>query len=247
MQSGQCLVASVALACASVGALGVAGNAPDAPAGAPNNGAEHVRDVADATTTFDRLVERYRTLAYYRDSVTVEQVTARSGERAVREQTELRCRITPCGELEVTSPERQMGEGVGLGALVEDAVDRSLGRRYSFWLAPHLALRFVDHPLTDFRPGVEEGFTPVKTERVTVDDRELLRLDLHSGDGKSEDFRAKFELFINPETLLITRIRGVQLLPDGANLLTEFIIDAQVAVTSDGEKITKPPAEHTAT
>lgn len=201
----------------------------------------------DPAAMFDRVVARYQELSTYEDSVVIEQVTARSGERAIREEMEISCAIGTSGDLEITTPVEQAAGGLaGLlrsafktpdAAPVEDetaAPQSSSVTEYERWLAPHMALRFSQSPLGDFRAGIDEGFTPVKAERVMVEDAEVLRLDLQSGDGLSEDYRAKFELFIDPATLLITRIRGIQLLPDGANLLTDFIITPRTVVTAEG-------------
>jgi hypothetical protein len=198
----------------------------------------------DPAAMFDRVVARYQELSSYEDSVVIEQVTARSGERAVREEIEISCAIDTSGELEITTPVEQAAGGLtGLlrGVLAppaededETAAETSPVSDYERWLAPHMALRFSKSPLGEFRSGIDEGFTPVKAERVMVEDAEVLRLDLQSGDGLSEDYRAKFELFIDPATLLITRIRGIQLLPDGANLLTDFVITPRTVVTAEG-------------
>src|SRR5262249_7382746 len=92
------------------------------------------------------------------------------------------------------------------------------------WLAPHMIMRFSDQPLKDFRAGVDEGFTATAAKSITVDNRKLVQLALKSGDGLSESSAAKFDLFINPESMLIERIEGQQRLPDGANCKTTFKI-----------------------
>jgi len=198
----------------------------------------------DPAAMFDRVVARYQELSTYEDSVVIEQVTARSGERAIREELEITCSIDTSGELEITTPVEQAAGG--LSGLLRNALapstdgseesppETSRVSDYELWLAPHMGLRFSKQPLGEFRSGIDEGFTPVKAERVMVEDAEVLRLDLQSGDGLSEDYRAKFELFIDPATLLITRIRGIQLLPDGANLLTDFVITPRTVVTAEG-------------
>lgn len=196
----------------------------------------------DPREMFERLVTRYRDLSSYEDRVMIEQITARDGERAIREETQIACQFNEEGSLEVTTPTSQMGDRLGVRRLLD--ADHPAGAllqlRYNLWLAPHLALRFLESPLEGFRHGIDEGFTPVKAERVTVEDVELVRLDLQSGDGLSEDFRARFELFINPATMLIHRVRGVQLLPDGANLVTDFVITPTEVITSDGRDLARP-------
>ena len=96
--------------------------------------------------------------------------------------------------------------------------------RYNLWLAPHMALRFTDDPLKEFRLGVKEGFTPTKAEHVTVEKKQWVRLELKSGDGLSEDYTARFDLFVNLQSMLIERIEGEQRLPDGAEYRTTLDI-----------------------
>ncbi len=215
-------------------------------------------DVSDPTPLdpalmFDRVVARYQELSAYEDTVVIEQVTARSGERAVRSEVEISCTLNTAGDLDISTPSDAVG---GLGRLLagdpamnenedadpgENSEPQTSSLRpseYELWLAPHMGLRYSKSPLEDFRAGIDEGFTAVKAECVSIENQDVLRLDLQSGDGLSEDYRAKFELFIDPATLLITRIRGIQLLPDGANLLTEFIITPKAVVTAEGENLT---------
>ena len=201
----------------------------------------------DPQTMFDLVMRRYRDISMYEDRVIIEQITARDGRPAVREQTTVHCAIRKTGEIDIKT-DAEFLEQDDSQEVAEDANDTeieptveatsALHMQYQLWLAPHMALRFHTSPLEKFRTGITEGFTPVAAERVTIEDQELLRLDLQSGDGLSGDFRAKFELFINPDTMLIRRVRGVQLLPDGANLLTDFHITPKRVVTSDGREIT---------
>jgi len=187
---------------------------------------------------FDRVVERYRSLQVYEDTVVLEQTTARSGELPRVEETELACELTGEGGLEVTTPREKSRGSIGLSFVLDsNPALETLRRKYDLWLAPHMGLRAHESPLRSFREGIDEGFMPITAERVVVDDGEMLRLDLHSGDGNSETYRAKYELFIHPQTLLIMRIRGAQILPDGSNLLTDYAITPSHVVTSEGEDL----------
>ena len=226
---------------ALVGWGSAAGGSDDAerltPADLPTSPAADAQDYP-ATDLFAQVVERYRSLAIYEDTVVLEQTTARNGELPRVEQTELTCALTQDGGVEVTTPEEENRASLGLGFIFDSNPGLAdLRRKYDLWLAPHLGLRSRAEPLRAFREGIDEGFMPMKAERVTIDDQEMLRLDLHSGDGNSQTYRAKYELFINPQTLLIMRVRGAQLLPDGANLLTDYTITPQHVVTSDGEDV----------
>ena len=54
-----------------------------------------------------------------------------------------------------------------------------------------------------------------------MDDRELIYIELKAADPPGRENAdappaARFELWVNPDTMLIERIRGRQTLPDGA-------------------------------
>ena len=199
----------------------------------------------DAVLLFSQIVARYRDLAVYEDTVDVEQVISRDGEESTKEETEIRCEIDENGEVSVSTPAQLIAKDLGIGALFHDWMISPARSQFDTWMAPHMTLRVSKKPLSEFRSGVEEGFTPVKAEKVTVEKKELVRVDLQSGNGESEDYRAHFELFVDPETLLITHIHGEQMLPDGANLVTDYEITTERAVTSDGTTIAFPLEENT--
>jgi hypothetical protein len=87
-----------------------------------------------------------------------------------------------------------------------------------------MALKFDDEPLKHFRAGVDEGFTSTGADAVTIDNRKMVHVALRSGDGLSENCTARFDLFINPETMLVERIDGEQKMPDGGSCTTSLQI-----------------------
>jgi hypothetical protein len=190
--------------------------APDAPA------AE-----LDAAEFFDRLVRRYRGLHTYRDTAKLVHVTQRDGHEAARVETEIGCAFRD-GNLVITTPGSQAREALRLALPMRasTAVDTA-NRGYDFWLAPHMALKFDDDPLKHFRAGVEEGFTATDAETVTINDRPMVHLELRSGDGLSEDCEARFDIFVNPRTMLVECISGEQRLPDGGSSITTMHISPQ--------------------
>ena len=152
------------------------------------------------------------------------QITRRQGEQELRSETSLICEIVD-GELDVHSPSEQIREGFGLDLpFLRTEAMKEMELRYQLWLAPHMALRFADAPLEQLREGVEEGFTPVKTEKVMVDDRPMLHLELRNGDGPSGLAEARFDFYINPESLLIEYIESFQHMPDGSDFITTLDI-----------------------
>jgi hypothetical protein len=86
-------------------------------------------------------------------------------------------------------------------------------------------LKFADKPLEDFRAGVDEGFTATEAHAVVIDERPKVHLELRSGDGQSESCTARFDLYIDSQSLLIERIEGRQRMPDGSELETTVEID----------------------
>jgi hypothetical protein len=190
----------------------------------------------DAAAFFDRLVNRYRGLHSYRDTARLVHVTTRDGEESARLETEIGCEVRD-GDLRVTTPTSQAREALNLALPVRPSpVAEATERGYALWLAPHMALKFDDDPLKHFRAGVDEGFVATEAEAVTIDNRKMVHLEVRSGDGLSEDCAAKFDIFVNPETMLVECIAGEQRLPDGASSVTTLHIAPQE--TEDGEATT---------
>lgn len=170
----------------------------------------------DPLSFFQQLVDRYGALVTYQDSVDAVFLTDRAGEEPHRVETRIACEIKE-GALRVETPGSQLREAAGLELPVgKTPAVEALVMRYKLWLAPHMALRFTDDPRREFRQGVEEGFTPTRVEPVSVGRRQLVHLELRSGDGLSEECDARFDLFVNPATMLIERIEGTERLPGGA-------------------------------
>ncbi len=184
------------------------------------------------------VVERYQRLAQYEDIADVVQITTRTGEEPVRVETRIAAKIED-GELTVETPGSQVRDGVGLDLPIKTspAMDAFV-MKYNLWLAPHMTLAFKDDPMKDFRLGVDEGFTPTIAKSVTIDNKKMVHLELKSGDGLSEDSTAKFDLYIDPDSLLVERIEGEQRLPDGADYYTSLDItplkalDTPIAIVS---------------
>src|SRR5688572_4705198 len=178
----------------------------------------------DPVRFFQRVVERYRGLAHYRDTAKLVQVTNRNGKETSRVETKIDCEILE-GKLKVQTPASQLKSSLRLNVPVKTSEPmRDAQLRYDLWLAPHMALKFTDEPLSELRAGVDEGFTPVEVEAVTIEDKEMLHVELRSGDGASEGCTAKFDLFVNADSMLIERIEGQQTLPDGASFSTTLQI-----------------------
>ncbi|MCZ6810384.1 MAG: hypothetical protein O7D97_00135 [Planctomycetota bacterium] len=184
---------------------------------------------------FDQLVERYWRLSAYEDLTHIVQITTREGQAPHRVETRIACRIDN-DTLRIETPGSQVREGIGLDTpLKKSPAMDALVLRYNLWLAPHMALRFTDDPLKEFRLGVKEGFTPTKAEHVTAEKKQWVRLELKSGDGLSEDYTARFDLFVNLQSMLVERIEGEQRLPDGAEYRTT--LDITPILTEQAEPV----------
>ena len=205
-------------------------------------------DRADALAFFESLVDRYRALVAYEDVADVVQITTRPGEEPQRVETRIAATIQN-GKLRVETPGSQMRDGIGLDVpLKTSPAMEAFVQKYNLWIAPHMALRFTDEPLEEFRLGVDEGFTPTKVETVTIDNKSMVHLQLTSGDGLSEDYTARFDLYVNPESMLIERIEGEQRLPDGADYRTTLDItpiraDESQVIPPDDADIDQEPAD----
>ncbi len=194
-------------------------------------------DRADARAFFQSLVDRYRRLVAYEDVADVVQITTMPGEEPQRVETRIAATIQD-NKLRVETPGSQVRDGIGLDVpLNTSPANEAFVQKYNLWIAPHMALRLTDEPLQDFRLGVDEGFTPTKVETVTIDNKSTVHLQLTSGDGLSEDYTARFELYVNPESMLIERIEGEQRLPDGADYRTTLQI---TPIRADEGQVTAP-------
>ena len=199
--------------------------------GGPADACERAR----ARAAFDEMVEQYRNLRSYRDRVELEVVTVRDDSAPERLESSYCCIIDDAGELSVRTSEAaaieqiggQLGHLGGLGGIsVFDGSPavRAMQRRFNLWLAPHLAFRYEANPLERFRSISDAEMTPVRMSRVMVDDREMLKIELDAGDGSSRHTTARFDLYLDPEAMLIERIDGRQLMPDGATIETRLRI-----------------------
>ncbi len=197
--------------CCGVLAASGRGAAGDTPATDEAGGLE------DPPAFFDKLVERYRALDVYRDTARLVQVTERPGEEPHRLETRIACTLENHA-LSVETPASQVrAPALDVPIRMSPAM-AALRRRYNLWLAPHLVLHFSERPLAELRAGVEEGFELGDGRWVDVDGERMVRLSLTSAEDKAAGVepKASFDLFVDPQLMLIKRIEGQQRLPDGA-------------------------------
>ncbi len=228
---------------AAVLGAGVVGASPSAGPVAEDGGAGRTpeRDPERAGAIFDTLVERYRQLVDYEDTVVVVETVTRESQEPHRVETRLACRIEN-DRLRIDSPGAQVRGGVALGPPVaRSTAMESLALRYNLWMAPHLALRFKQDPLADFRLGVPQGFIVAGVEQVSWRDRPLMKVRLKAAaveDAGIDDAKtAQYELWVNPDSMLIERVTGHQTLPDGADYRITMDITPRRVVSDQGEVV----------
>ena len=139
--------------------------------------------------------------------------------------------------LRIDSPNAQVRGRVGLGTPVaRSTAMESLALRYDLWIAPHLALRFKKDPLAEFRLGVPQGFIVSGVEKVSWRDRPFLKVRLKAAAVQDADAdaatTAQYDLWVNPDSMLIERVTGQQRLPDGADYRLTMDI---TPIRADGE------------
>lgn len=196
-------------------------SATDAPALPAHTTLTIVEDLAppDAWAFFKQLVERYRSLHRYTEEAEVEQVTEDPATDAapIRSRTRVRAEV---------DDQRLVVQSSSLADRIADTVapGESAVRESDLWMLPHLKLRFDETPLDSFRPATRQPFRPAEVDRVRVEDRELVRVELLSGETGSPD--ARFSLYVDPERMLVERVEGDEWLPGGLRHRTTVRIDA---------------------
>ncbi len=174
----------------------------------------------EALAFFQRLVERYRALHRYTEEAEVEQVTddpatdlppIRTRSRVRAEVDDRQLTVESSSLVDVISETLRPSE--------DGATDAEL------WMLPHLRLKFDEKPMESFRPATRTPFRASEIDRVRVDDRELVRVELLSGETGAPD--AKFSLYVDPDRMLVERVEGDEWLPGGLRHRTTVRIDAQ--------------------
>ncbi len=198
----------------------------------------------DPMYVFDKLVARYRGLTAYSDRTRIVQVTRDYQEQEPRRtETEVTCDFAD-GTLTVQTVASQLRRGLGLNLPMRPTNEmESLASNYDLWLLPHLALKFSEQPLDEFREGISEGFTATEAAEVTVDDKPMVHLELTSGDGLSGDYDARFDLYVDPKSMLIEHIEGRQRMPDGSDSETTFHITPQAVESTEPVEPVRLPSQ----
>lgn len=192
---------------------------PTAGSKACDRSNSNVVPTIDPLVFFDALVERYRRIELYTDISHLIESVQRDGETTSTTETQLTCEVRS-GELRVETGSDQIRQSLGIQSpFPMTPMMRDMQTAYWLWLAPHMTLRFTDDPLVEFRDGVDDGFTPTRAEAVLVDEKPMVQIELRSSERRCRRNRndeARFELYVDPESMLIERIEGQQMLPDGA-------------------------------
>jgi hypothetical protein len=179
----------------------------------------------EALAFFQRLVERYRALHRYTEEAEVEQVTDDPATDAppIRTRSRVRAEVD---DRQLTVESSSLVDAISdtLRPSENGATDAEL------WMLPHLRLKFDEKPMESFRPAARTAFRASEIDRVRVDDRELVRVELLSGETGAPD--AKFSLYVDPDRMLVERVEGDEWLPGGLRHRTTVRIDAQEVLES---------------
>jgi hypothetical protein len=176
----------------------------------------------DPILFFKRLADRYRAIDAYVEETEVEQVTSdpATDDPPIRTRTRVRAEVSNA-KLHVERPGVLDDFARALSPPAAGAAERDL------WLLPHLRLRFSRSPLEQFRKTGTSGFRAAEADRVMVEDREMVRVELRSGgDGGSGSSDATFSLFVDPERMLVERVEGEEWLPGGIRQQTTLRIES---------------------
>ncbi|MDC0429017.1 hypothetical protein OAL71_00410 [Phycisphaerales bacterium] len=176
----------------------------------------------DPILFFKRLADRYRAIDGYVEETEVEQVTndPATEDPPIRTRTRVRAEVSD-SRLHVERPGVLDDFARALSPPAAGAAERDL------WLLPHLRLRFSSNPLEQFRKSEGAGFRAAEADRVMVDDREMVRVELRSGgEGESGSSDATFSLFVDPERMLVERVEGEEWLPGGIRQQTTLRIES---------------------
>ena len=191
----------------------------------------------DPVKFFERLVDRYRDLRHCREDVRVEQVTVdpetedpplKSVVRVVAEVQDERLTVRSSDLLDEVLDLVGPPEAPAAGGASESDLR----------LLPHLRLRFSPDPLEGFAGGESDDLHPAELDRVMVDDRELLRVELRSGESGASD--TTFSLFVDPESMLVERIEGEEWLPGGLQHQTTIEVEARDLGTPESPRDATP-------
>ncbi len=198
-------------------------------------------DELDPINFFRRLVDRYRSIEDYVEETEVEQITndPATDDPPIRTRTRVRAEVRDA-RLVVERPGLLDDVARTLTAPTRAAAEEDL------WLLPHLRLRFSETPLEDFRPHETGGFRAAEADRVVVDDREMVRVELRAGgEDESGPTDARFSLFVDPERMLVERVEGEEWLPGGLRQQTTVRIESMRMSKDDwveSEEASEAPA-----
>jgi hypothetical protein len=192
------------------------------------------------------LSDRYHGLSFYRDQVILQESTHREGAMVTSVESRIEC-VVEAGELHVQSSISQAADALLPSVRPKlTPLMRHLVTRQHLWSAPHLGLAFCDESLEGFRDGVEVGFRARVVSPVTVNQKELVKLELESKHAPPQR-RAVFGLFVNPESMLVERVEGEEPMDDGTTYCTTVEITPISVIAEAAEPASAPSSESSTT
>ncbi len=166
----------------------------------------------DPACFLEMVVERYRTLVFYRDRARVVRIISTGDEPPRRVETRVDSTLVD-GELNIRTPQRQLA-----GAIVSRLPFRStpkmqeVRRKYDTWLAPHMALAQSDDASGTLSVGGGEHVSITDAGAAMIDDRPLVHLELTTeqpGQADEEPHaKTRLDLYVDPGSPGVARIEG---------------------------------------
>jgi len=213
---------------------------------------------ANAGTFFVKLVDRYRNLALYRDSVKLAHRTV--GTRPATDATD----ATYVARGETFEQAMDCFVDGGMLAVRSSALDGNgscdtrdssplarLALSQRLWTLPHLALGLTDEPLRSMQGDGCGVLVPTAVEHVTIDAKQFVRLHLESekqaAGTEPPCEQSTVDLFINPASMLVERVEHSRAIAEGVRYEATLEITPERAISvpaaTPAAEVDPPPIE----
>ena len=181
----------------------------------------------DAACFLEHVMDRYRSLAVYEDVADVMQETSHEGDATRRVHQRYESRIDENGTPEVEG--RAIGSTRSVRHVAPNLLKSTLRRtpilrRYSLWIAPHLQLAQPEVSESDAAAADLKTLSASSAEAVSEEGGDLVRLEVETQTANDDGRTGRIEFFVNPDSMLVERVRRTEPLPGGGELREEIEI-----------------------
>jgi len=206
---------------------------------------------ANAGTFFVKLVDRYRSLALYRDSVKLAHRTV--GTHAATDATDAARGETfeqamDCFVDGATLAVRSSAlDGNGSCDTRDASPLARLALSQRLWTLPHLALGLTDEPLRSMQGDGCGVLVPTTVEHVTIDAKRFVRLHLESekpvAGAEPPCEQSTVDLFVNPASMLVERVEHSRAIAEGVRYEATLEITPERAISVPAAEAEPPVVE----